>query len=190
MPNVNKFLCFEHCVVYTEDDMMCHECEKEICEEHDNQLEKEMTDKFVKFVPNDSTIIQEDSLTNFMAGIGYEPVYKHGFGLRGFRQPKFKVIGQERVSVNRAIKLHNTLAEVTFREVTRMVSFNPRISFAEFASKYENIDRITDLFAGTCKIVHQVKANFSRRKSFVVHDHNIKFMTKRDERQYSHMLGA
>lgn len=133
----------------------------------------------------DTTEIQEASLVNFMAAIGYEPVYKLTEKctdmLVGFFQPKFFPIGQARVSVNSAIKMHNESAEETFAE---LISFTPNQEFIDFVSNYYNIDKITNLFAGTCKIVEQVKANYSRKKGFVVHDHNVKFMTRRDRKRY------
>lgn len=139
---------------------------------------------------NDFTIhntaeLQELSLTNYMAALGYEPVYSDELGLIRFRQPRFQVIGRENISVNLAIKMHNRLSESTF------FSFRvrPGTSFKDFISKYDNIDRIVELFAGTCKIVQQVKANFSNKKGFMVHDHNVKFMTKLDKRQHGFHVG-
>ncbi|MNC02961.1 hypothetical protein D3C75_503510 [compost metagenome] len=136
------------------------------------------------FKPVDTTIIQEDSLTNFMAAIGYEPVYGGGnmYGkLTGFYQPKFARVGQARVSVNRAIRLHNEYAEESFAE---LISFTPNQEFRDYVADYDNIDKITALFAGTCKIVNFISATYSKKKGFVVHNHNVKFMTKRDQRQY------
>lgn len=36
--NTGKYLCFEHTVSYTEDDVICPQCEKEIGETHDTHL--------------------------------------------------------------------------------------------------------------------------------------------------------
>lgn len=137
------------------------------------------------FMPVDTTMIQEESVTNFMAGLGYDPVYKNDgnitCSLVGFRAPKFKRIGRERISVNTAIRLHNEYAEETFAEV---ISFTPNQEFINYVSQSDNVDKIIALFAGTCKIVNFVSATYSKKKGFVVHNHNVKFMTKRDQRQY------
>lgn len=135
------------------------------------------------FKPVDTTVIQEDSLTNFMAALGYEPVYGCGnmyFKLTGFFQPKFKRIGKARISVNTAIRMHNELAEENFAKL----KFTPYEEFKEFVSKQDNVDELVSLFAGTCKIVNFISATFSKKKGFVVHNHNVKFMTHRDRRQY------
>lgn len=136
------------------------------------------------FIPVDTTGIQEASLVEFMAAIGYEPTYKRVIGgeqLSGFFQPKFLRIGKARVGVNRAIRMHNELAEANF---AKLVSFTPHKEFIDFIADQDNVDEIISLFAGTCKIVETIKANYSRKKGFIVHDHNVKFMTKRDRRHY------
>lgn len=134
---------------------------------------------------SDTSEIQEASLVNFMAAIGYEPVYKLTQQctdmLVGFFQPKFFRIGRARLSVNTAIKLHNEYAEESFAE---LISFTPNQEFRDFVADYDNIDKITSLFAGTCKIVNFISATYSKKKGFVVHNHNVKFMTKRDQRRY------
>lgn len=143
------------------------------------------------FKPVDTTAIQEESLVNFMAAIGYEPTYKivnlgNGWTMKseqlsGFYQPKFARVGKARVSVNTAIRMHNEHAEECFAEI---ISFTPNQEFIDYVADYENVDKITALFAGTCKIVNFVSATYSKKKGFVVHNHNVKFMTKRDQRQY------
>lgn len=172
--------CFDHAIAYGDDGLMCPKCESEICEYHDNQMERKMNNTGI----SDTSEIQEASLVNFMAAIGYEPTYKPTVGgerLTGFFQPKFFRIGQARLSVNTAIRLHNEYAEESFAE---LISFTPNQEFRDFVSDYDNIDKITSLFAGTCKIVNFVSATYSKKKGFVVHNHNVKFMTKRDQRRY------
>lgn len=144
------------------------------------QVEKEMTEQFA---PRDTTAIQEQSLVDFMAAVGYEPTYvKIGKGerLSGFYQPNFARIGKARISVNTAIRMHNDLAEETFAKV----KLEPFEEFRIFASKEKNVDELVALFAGTCKIVHRIAANYSNKDGFVVHNHNVKFMTKRDQKFY------
>ena len=137
------------------------------------------------FAPVNTTHIQEESLVNFMAAIGYEPTYKLNDGggerLSGFFQPKFFCVGKARVSVNTAIRLHNEYAEESFAE---LISFTPNQELIDFVADYHNIDKITAVFAGTCKIVNFISATYSKKNGFVVHNHNVKFMTKRDQRHY------
>lgn len=143
------------------------------------------------FKPVDTSAIQEESLVTFMAALGYEPTYKlvsgagmsfsTGERLSGFFQPKFFRVGKARVSVNTAIRLHNEYAEESFAE---LISFTPNQEFRDFIADYHNMDKITSLFAGTCKIVNFISATYSKKNGFIVHNHNVKFMTKRDQRHY------
>lgn len=137
------------------------------------------------FKPVDTTRIQEESLVNFMAAIGYEPVYTtlnqtSWPQLVGFYQPKFARIGKARLSVNTAIRMHNELAEENYAKL----KFTPYEEFKDFVARQDNVDELISIFAGTCKIVNFISATFSRKKGFVVHNHNVKFMTNRDRRQY------
>lgn len=182
---ITKFFCMEHAVVYDEDDMMCPKCETEICEQHDpHYKEKHMTEQFE---PKNTTYIQEESVTNFMAALGYEPVYGgfHGHLLR-FSQPRFARQGEAIVSVNRAIKLHNAAGEEAFAE---LIAFTAPQELRDYIRNFDNYRTIVLAAAGATKIVEQVKGSFSRKKGFVVHDHNIKFMTRRDQKLYAHCLG-
>lgn len=177
---MKQYLCFEHGIEYTDEDLMCPKCEKEICEAHD-QYYKEM--KMQQFEVRDTAQLQEDSLVNFMAAIGYEPTYtlvNMGERLSGFFQPNFYKIGKARVSVNTAIRMHNELAEETFAKL----KFEPYVEFQKFVEQQDNIDEVIAVFAGTCKIVQTVKAVYSRKQGLIIHNHNVKFMTKRDKRHY------
>lgn len=133
-----------------------------------------------QFVLLDTTHIQQDSLIEFMAAIGYEPVYNDREMLCSFYQPKYHKTGEMRVSVNRAIRMHNEMAE----EVFIKLQFQPKQEFRDFVKDYHNIDEIVTLFAGTCKIVEFISANYSKKRGFEVHNHNVKFMTKRDQKHY------
>lgn len=176
------YFCFDHAYTY---DMICPVCEREICEENDKYFkEKQMTD----FTPVDSKAIQEESLVRFMAAVGYEPVYDEQDRLRSFFQPKFSRIGEARISINRAIIMHNSWAEETFAQLIHYGAYS-KTGFKDFIQPWTNVDSLAILFAGTCKIVEQIKGCGSNKEGFKVHDHNIKFMTKRDKRQYGHMIG-
>lgn len=173
--------CFEHGKTYGHDGLMCFWCETDIARQHDPLFkEKEMTEKFV---PRDTTEIQEQSLVDFMAAVGYEPTYlKIGKGerLSGFYQPNFARIGKARISVNTAIKMHNDLAEETFAKV----KLEPYVDFRDFVKFQANVDELVAIFAGTCKIVQFISATYSKKKGFVVHNHMVKFSSKRDQRFY------
>lgn len=142
-----------------------------------------------KFVPLSTTYIQEESVTNFMANLGYEPVYANIgdiFGLIRFTQPRFHKTGEINISVNRAIRLHNEAGEEAFAE---LIAFTHNQELRDYLQDFKNYKTIITVSAGATKIVEQVKASWSRKKGFQVHDHNIKFMTNRDKRQYSHLIG-
>lgn len=180
---MSKYFCLDHGISYTDDDMMCPQCEKEICEAHDNQMEKDMTEQFV---PQSTKAIQEESLTNFMAAIGYEPVYCKSKGLVRFSQPRFYKTGKVNISLNTAIRMHNEAGEEAFAE---LIAFTKPQELREYIRVYKNYETLMTVAAGATKIVEQVKGSGSKLKGFVVHDHNIKFMSKRDERFYSRYIG-
>lgn len=181
---ITKFFCMDHAVVYDEDDMMCHKCETEICEAHDQDYkEKHMTEQFV---PQSTKAIQEESLTNFMAAIGYEPVYCKSKGLVRFSQPRFYKTGKVNIGINTAIRMHNEAGEEAFAE---LIAFTAPQELRDYLRKYKNYETIMLASAGATKIIEQVKGSGSKRKGFLVHDDNIKFMTKRDERFFSRYIG-
>lgn len=130
--------------------------------------------------------LQEMSVVNFMAGMGYEPVYDYNIGLCAFAQPKYAHFGKARVSVNTAIKMHNNLAEETFQQIRR----TGPVTFSDFISNVEGEDAIIKLFAGTTKIVKRAKLVFSRKNGIVCQDDKVKFMTKRDFAHYRKFIGA
>lgn len=204
------FFCFEHGIEYK---LMCPQCTNEICETHDSslinilnesskqyslgkhcsvgelkerlkQMENKMTEEFK---PQNTTYIQEESVTNFMAALGYEPVYGGFYGhLLRFSQPRFAKHGEAIVSVNRAIKLHNAAGEEAFAE---LIAFTAPQELRDYVHYFKNYQTLMMAAAGATKIVEQVKASHSRKKGFVVHDHNIKFMTRRDQKRYAHCMG-
>jgi hypothetical protein len=140
-----------------------------------------------KFVPSKTTNIQEESLTNFMAALGYEPVYSiHNCNLLRFSQPRFAKHGQAIVSVNRAIRMHNSAGEESFAE---LIAFTKPQELREYLRDFKNYQTITNVAAGSTKIVEQIKGSFSKKKGFIVHDHKIKFMTNRDKRKWFDMIG-
>lgn len=158
-------------------------CSTDEMKERLKQMENDMTEQFK---PKTTTYIQEESVTNFMAAIGYEPVYNEKGHLVRFFQPRFSKQGQAIVSVNRAIKLHNIAGEDAFEE---LLAFTAPQDLREYLRYFSNYQTLMLASAGATKIVEQVKASHSKKKGFLVHDHNIKFMTRRDERRFKHLIG-
>lgn len=151
--------------------------------------EKESTFEFV----NSTRALQEESLTIFAAALGYDPVYDLETDLLvRFVQPRFACVGEEVVSVNRMILLHNNLADYIFEEI--QINGYDHINqtggdvytFEKFINGPKNtgIDAITALFAGTCKLVKKVKMTHSRKRGLEVQSHKIEFNTRRDKAHY------
>lgn len=136
------------------------------------------------FVPNNTALLQEESLVNYAAAIGYEPVYNER-GLCGFFQPDFEVVGKARRSVNSMIKMHNHDAE----DVFAVLQFTPYVEFNDYVKDNGNLDDLITLFAGTCKIVEKVKGVYSNKKGLIINNHQVKFMTARDRRFYRDIIG-
>ncbi len=140
------------------------------------------------FMVVNSEEIQLESLVQFASGLGYESCWSLEGKLQRFKQPRFRCIGKEYISVQNMIKLHNTAAEDIFEHLGSV-----DMSFKEFLNTEEGEDIITMLFAGSCKIVETVKCQYSRKRGgFFLHDtpgnNMVKFMTKKDEAQYKHFL--
>lgn len=127
--------------------------------------------------------LQEISLVNFMAALGYDPIYDSEH-LRGFYCAKYKAVGRQRISVLNAIRMHNEEAEDQFA----MLKFTPYEPFNEFIAKDKNIDQLNLIFAGTIKIFERVKLSYSRKNGLILQSDNVKFMTKRDEAHYGAFL--
>lgn len=138
----------------------------------------------MSFVPNNTAELQEESLVNYAAAIGYEPVYNER-GLCGFYQPNFEVVGKARRSVNSMIRMHNHDAE----DVFAILQFTPYVEFNNYVKDNDNVDDLLTLFAGTCKIVEKVKAVYSNKKGLLITNHQVKFMTQRDRRFYRELIG-
>lgn len=144
-----------------------------------------MTDNIV-----DTSAIQEKSLVDFGAALGYEPVYKC-FIVRGgdseqrlvrFKQPRFACVGEEYISVKTMINMHNEAAEKAFRYICTI----KKESLSEFLSRPygEGRSRLELVAAGGCKIVKRVKGQYSRKNGFQVQGHMVKFMTPQDYAHY------
>lgn len=133
----------------------------------------------------DTTQLQEESLILFASAMGYEALFDNKERLIRFKQPKFRCIGEEYKSVRSMIKLHNFAAEDIFQHVTTV-----NTDFQTFIATDEGLDMITLLFAGTVRVIQQVKGQYKRGVGFFVHDtksnHMIKFNTDRDEAHYGH----
>lgn len=135
----------------------------------------------------DTTTLQEESLINFAAAIGYEALFDTKARLLRFKQPKFRKQGVEYRSVRSMIKIHNEAAEDVFRHLATV-----NTDFQSFINTDEGLDMVTLLFAGTVKIIETVKGQYKRGVGFFVDDsksnHMIKFNTDRDAAHYQHYL--
>lgn len=127
--------------------------------------------------------LQEISLVNFMAALGYDPIYDSEH-LRGFRCSKYRAVGRERLSVLTAIRMHNEEAEEQFA----MLKVTPYEDFTDFVKKDANVDQINLIFAGTVKIFERVKLSYGRKTGLILQSDNVKFMSKRDEAHYGAFL--
>ena len=139
----------------------------------------------------DTSAIQEQSLINFAAQLGYEPVYS--FFENGttwgderivrFKQPRFACVGEEYISVKTMLRAHNSAAEQVFEHLKTL---DDEESFSDFLSRKNGDGRsmMEILAAGGCKIVKKVKGQYSRKGGFQVQSHMVKFMTPQDYAQY------
>ena len=140
----------------------------------------------------DTSAIQELSLINFSAQLGYEPVYKvytKGVDdveprLFRFKQPRFACVGEEYISVRTMLRAHNTSAENVF-DYIKTLEVGETLS--TFLSRKDSAGRsmMEILAAGGCKIVKKVKGQYSRKGGFQVQSHTgLEFMTPQDKAQY------
>lgn len=140
----------------------------------------------------DTTAIQEQSLVNFCAQLGYEPVYSFFYNeettfyeerLVRFKQPRFACVGEEYLSVKTMLRAHNTSAENVF---DYLKTLSDEEFFSDFLSRPygEGRSMMEILAAGGCKIVKKVKGQYSRKGGFQIQSHMVKFMTPQDKAQY------
>jgi len=143
-----------------------------------------MTENEEDFTIVNTEELQLQSLVLFGNALGYDAVYSLEGKLQRFKQPRFRCVGKEYISVRNMIKMHNTAAEDIFEHLSSV-----DMSFKELLNTEEGEDIITMLFAGSVKIVETVKAQFSRKRGgFFLHDtpgnNMIRFMTDRDFAHY------
>ena len=140
----------------------------------------------------DTSAIQEQSLIDFAAQLGYETVYVvikdrvtgcYHDRLARFKQPRFACVGEEYISVKTMLRAHNTAAENAFEYLKTL---DGEESFSDFLSRKSGDGRsmMEVLAAGGCKIVKKVKGQYSRKGGFQVQSHMVKFMTPQDYAQY------
>ena len=150
-----------------------------------------MTDNIV-----DTSAIQEQSLINFAAQLGYEPVYSmfynsaldaHEERLVRFKQPRFACVGEEYLSVKTMLRAHNKSAENVF---DYLKTLSDEEFFSDFLSRPLGAGRsmVEILAAGGCKIVKNVKGQYSRKGGFQIQSRMVKFMTPQDKAQYGKEL--
>jgi len=130
----------------------------------------------------DTQNLQKESLVRFAAAMGYEVVTDTKNRIRRFKQPRFQSAGVEYVSVKSMIGMHNKSAENVF-EYVKSLSCE---TFGEFLNREDAEGRtmIELMFAGSCKIVRQVKGQATRKEGLVIQSNIIEFMTEQDRYQY------
>lgn len=143
----------------------------------------------------DTTAIQEQSLINFAAQLGYEPIYstflrepydyrlsEYTERLVRFKQPRFACVGEGCISVKTMINMHNGAAEEAFNYIRTI----KKETLSEFLSRPDGEGRslLELVAAGGCKIVKKVKGQYSRKGGFQIQSHMVKFMTPQDKAQY------
>ena len=127
--------------------------------------------------------LQVQSLIDFAAGLGYDPVFDTGGDLVSFVCPKARAVGEERVSVGKMIYQHNRLPG----QALRKLQDGDKVSFPELVAKDE--DLLVALFAGYCRRVKKVKATFDKKHQLIeIQSHKVEFQTKRDRAQCEHLI--
>ena len=133
----------------------------------------------------DTKRLQEESLIEYMQSIGYEALYNDSEQLIAFRQPRFDRSGAGRISVATAIKWHNNEAEAIYDFIQ-----NSTVSYSEILNnKYEVVQyMMASLFAGTNRIVKNVKGQWSKKKGLIIQSNVIEFNTRAHYKAYKHLL--
>lgn len=134
----------------------------------------------------DTKRLQEESLIEYMSSIGYEALYNDSEQLIAFRQPRFDRSGSGRVLVTTAIKLHNKEPAAVYEFIQKSkASYNELLDFAE----YETVQHMmATLFAGTNRIVKNVKGQWSKKKGLIIQSNVIEFNTRAHYKAYKHLL--
>ena len=129
--------------------------------------------------------LQEESLLEYMAGVGYEALYNDKNQLIAFRQPRFDKSGCGKLSVNTAIKLHNREAYEVFDFIQRSsIGFDKLLKFEGKAASH----MLAALFAGSNRIVKNVKGQWSKKKGLIIQSNVIEFNTRAHYNAYKHLL--
>ena len=133
----------------------------------------------------DTRLLQCESLINFAACIGYEVVANEQNNIVRFKQPNFRSVGEEYISVRRMIKLHNSAAEDIFEFIKTLPK---EYSFQDFLNGAAGHTMIEILFAGSGKIVKKVKGQYHRKEGLVIQSHKVEFNSDKDYAHYGHLV--
>ncbi len=133
----------------------------------------------------DTTLLQCESLIQFAACIGYEVVVNEQNNIVRFKQPNFRSVGEEYISVRRMIKLHNSAAEDIFEFIKTLPK---EYSFQDFLNGASGHAMIETLFAGSSKIVRKVKGQYHRKQGFAIQSHKVEFNSDKDYAHYGHLV--
>lgn len=133
----------------------------------------------------DTAKLQIHSVVVFAGALGYEPVFHTDGGLLKFKSERQREIGQEYLSVNTMISLHNRGPGIAIR----MLQDGDKVSFNELYRDRLGEDLLTMLFAGTCKVVTKAHLTYSKKsRDFIVNCHKINFMSNRDYAQFKSII--
>lgn len=132
-----------------------------------------------------TTLLQCESLIQFAACIGYEVVVNEQNNIVRFKQPNFRSVGEEYISVRRMIKLHNSAAEDIFEFIKTIPK---EYSFQDFLNGTSGHALIETLFAGSSKIVRKVKGQYHRKEGLVIQSHKVEFNSDKDYAHYGHLV--
>lgn len=148
-----------------------------------NVIIEELQDQIDPVV--DTTLLQCESLIRFAACIGYEVVMNEQYNIIRFKQPNFRSVGEEYISVRRMIKLHNSAAEDIFEFIKTIPK---EYSFQDFLNGAAGHTMIETLFAGSSKIVKKVKGQYQRKQGLVIQSHIVQFNSDKDYAHYGHFV--
>lgn len=133
----------------------------------------------------DTKLLQYESLITFAACIGYEAVVNEQNNIVRFKQPNFRSVGEEYISVRRMINLHNNAAEDIFEFIKTLPK---EYSFQDFLNGASGHAMVETLFAGSGKIVRKVKGQYQRKQGLVIQSHKVEFNSDKDYAHYGHLV--
>lgn len=137
----------------------------------------------------DTTGLQVESLLQFAAALGYQPVYDMIHRMRYFRAPQFDGTGTGYISVNNMIKMHNDGGYQAYYSLRNSRHLTMK-DFMANKGAGDARDTFLLLFAASLKVVHQVKGQHSRKRGLFIQSPIVELVTKQDRAYYTRQLEA